>query len=75
MELVWMLKNREISVNMTENSFKKVMNMLNECSDGTFMQINDPRFNDGNVICMRKSEILGWKCPELALIKYLETEE
>ena len=66
--------DREIPVNMTENSFKRIMNVLNDSADSSYIQINDPRFNDGNVIYMKKSEILGWKCPETALLRYLEAE-
>lgn len=70
MEVVWILKNEEIRVILTENSFKNTIDNLLEAKNDAFLRINDPRFDGGSALFMRKDEIRGWRCPGSAIEKY-----
>ena len=79
MEMTWTINDcgekKVFTVTLTENSFKRVMDMLNVASEDTYIQLNDPRFNNGEVIFYKKEAILGWKCSEKAILKCLEVKE
>ena len=70
METVWMLDDREIRVTLTENSFKRALISLNSVPENGFVMINDARFDGGEAIFIKKTRILGFRCPETAVIRY-----
>ncbi len=70
MEATWILKNGEKKVQLTRNSFKRIMDGLDTATDDAFIQINDGRFDGGEAILVRKSEILALRCPASELTKW-----
>lgn len=78
-EMTWTAEiggeKQEICVQMTENSFRKAMDILDKASEDAFIQINDPRFTGGKAIFLKKRNICGWICPETSLLKYQNKEE
>lgn len=74
MEVTWILNNGERRVILTTNSFSEAMRCLERASDGDFVRINDPRFDEGNAEFIKKSEILGWRCPETAILRHLKAK-
>lgn len=75
MEVIWTLKNGEKRVILTENSFKNAMRNVLRAGNDDFVQLNDPRFDGGTVFYIKKSEILGWRCPGSAMQRYLRARD
>ena len=75
MEVVWLLKNEEKRVILTENSFRNSIDSVLGAKDDDFIRINDSRFDGGTALYLKKSEILGWRCPESAMQKYLSRQK
>lgn len=79
MEMRWMInecgQKQCIPVTLTKNTFMKIMETLNKASEDAYVQINDPRFNNGNAVFFKKSAIYGWGCPESALLRCTDREE
>lgn len=74
MHVTWHFKGSTMVCEMSENTFKTIMNNLND-TKSDFIQINDARFDNSMAKFVRKNEILGFDVPELPLLKYLGGKE
>ena len=70
MRVIWHLRDADIECNMTENSFERAMTALETEEDDAYIQINDSRFDDSVAKFVKRSEILGFACPETAILRY-----
>lgn len=74
MHVLWHLKGKDICCEMSENTFRTIMDSFLPSNEG-FVQINDARFDNSTAKFVKKDEIIGFDVPELPMLKYLERKE
>lgn len=72
MDVTWILDDDECEFTCTEDSLSAIMDAFAGASDDSLVQLNDPRFCNGQMFCYKKSLIRGFKCSETAYMKYLK---
>ena len=72
MNVIWILDDKEVTFTCTEDSFPEILDAFSGAADDSLVQLNDPRFCNGEMFCYRKNLIKGMKCSVMAFTKYLK---
>ena len=72
MDVIWILDEGEATFTCTEDSLTAILDAFSGAADDSLVQLNDPRFCNGEMFCYKKSLVKGFKCSETAYLKYLK---